>query len=230
LGQSKEIQPNVKDEFLACRCFILSYAFSVVLVKITFYPITFQFIELNMASLQDQLLKAGLSTKQKARQANSATRKKNKQQRSGVQHDTSLQEKVKEDLVQQKNEKIAKDSALNEEKKQQLLVKEKQLRIKQILIHHQLKNIKGDNEYNYTFDNKIKKLALDAQTHKALVNGRLSVCGFEEVSYVVTRETADKLAELDTALILVQNDKSADDIQEDDDPYADYQIPDDMMW
>ena len=40
-----------------------------------------------MASLQDQLLKAGLTTKQKARQANSDQRKKNKQKRSGVKHD-----------------------------------------------------------------------------------------------------------------------------------------------
>ena len=34
-----------------------------------------------MASLQEQLLKAGLSTKQKARQANTDNRKKNKKKR-----------------------------------------------------------------------------------------------------------------------------------------------------
>jgi uncharacterized protein YaiL (DUF2058 family) len=183
-----------------------------------------------MASLQDQLLKAGLTTKQKARQANSATRKKNKQQRSGVDHGASLQETVQQDLAQQKNEKLAKDNALNEEKKKQLLVKEQQLRIKQILVHHQLKNIKGDNEYNYTFENKIKKLALDAQTHKALINGRLSVCGFESQTYVVTSETAEKLAELDSQIILVQNEKVAEEHTDENDPYADYQIPDDLMW
>ncbi len=38
-----------------------------------------------MPSLQDQLLKAGLTTKQKARQANSDKRKKNKQKRRGAQ-------------------------------------------------------------------------------------------------------------------------------------------------
>jgi uncharacterized protein YaiL (DUF2058 family) len=42
-----------------------------------------------MATLQDQLLKAGLTTKQKARQANADSRKKNKQKRSGVQHGSS---------------------------------------------------------------------------------------------------------------------------------------------
>lgn len=183
-----------------------------------------------MASLQEQLLKAGLTTKQKTRQANADKRKKNKQKRSGVQHEATLQEQVKQDLAKAKLEKQAKDDALNEQKKQQLADKEQVLRIKQILTHHHIKNVAGDNEYNYTFDNKIKKLSLDAITHKALVNGRLSLCGLDEITYIVTRETAEKLAELNAKVVLVQNDKVEDEQIDEDDPYADYQIPDDLMW
>ncbi|MGV2873308.1 DUF2058 domain-containing protein [Colwellia sp. E150_009] len=183
-----------------------------------------------MASLQEQLLKAGLTTKQKARQANADQRKKNKQKRSGVQHDATLQEQVKQDLAKEKIVKQEKDNALNALKKQQLAEKEQVLRIKQILIHHQIVNVEGDNDYNYTFGSKIKKLSLDSATHKALVNGRLSLCGLEDVTYLVTRETADKLAELDKNVVLVQNDKMIDEQIDEDDPYADYQIPDDLMW
>lgn len=183
-----------------------------------------------MASLQEQLLKTGLTTKQKSRQANSDQRKKNKQKRSGVQHDATLQEQVKQELAIAKTEKQEKDNALNDQKKQQLANKEQVLRIKQILTHHQIKNVEGDNEYNYTFDSKIKKLSLNAITHKALVNGRLSLCGLDDVTYLVTPETAEKLAELDENVVLVQNDKIIDEQIDKDDPYADYQIPDDLMW
>ncbi|MDG1751407.1 MAG: DUF2058 domain-containing protein [Thalassotalea sp.] len=183
-----------------------------------------------MASLQDQLLKAGLTTKQKARQANSDKRKKNKQKRSGVEMEASLQEKIKQDLVKTQQDKQAKDQALNEEKKQQREKKEQKLRIQQILQHHQIKNCNGETVYNYTFDSKIKKLYLDAVTHRALVNGRLALCGQDEVTYIVTCETAAKLAELDTTVILLQNEKVQSDHVEEDDPYADYQIPDDLMW
>jgi len=183
-----------------------------------------------MASLQDQLLKAGLTTKQKTRQANADKRKKNKQKRSGVQHGASLQEQVQEDLVTAKIDKQTKDNQLNELKKQQLAEKEKHLRIKQILTHHQLKNVSGDSEYNYTFDNKIKKLSLDSITHKALVNGRLALCGLDSITYIVTSETAMKLVELNDKIILVQNDKVIDEVVNEDDPYADYQIPDDLVW
>jgi hypothetical protein len=183
-----------------------------------------------MASLQDQLLKAGLTTKQKARQANTSQRKTNKQKRSGVALGDSLQEQVKQDLVKTQQEKLAKDSALNQERQQQLANKEKALRIQQILEHHQIKNVKGETEYNYTFNSKIKKLFVDPITHRALVNGRLAVCGLVEDSYLVTAETAEKIATLDPSVILVQNDKVESDVVEADDPYADYQIPDDMMW
>ncbi|WP_281556417.1 DUF2058 domain-containing protein [Thalassomonas sp. RHCl1] len=183
-----------------------------------------------MASLQDQLLKAGLTTKQKARQANTDKRKKNKQKRSGVNHDASLQEQVRQDLEKSKAEKLAKDNALNEQKKQALAEKEQQQRILQVLEHHQLKGIDGEHVYNYTFGTKIKKLPLDETTYNALVNGRLALCGLNEVTYLVTSETADKVAALDATVVLVKNDQVEEDTPQEDDPYADYQIPDDLMW
>ena len=183
-----------------------------------------------MPSLQDQLLKAGLTTKQKTRQANSDKRKKNKQKRSGVEHEATLQEQVQQDLAKAKADKLAKDTALNDEKKLQLNAKEQFLRIKQILDHHQIKNVFGDAIYNYTSDVKIKKLALDHYTHKALINGRLALCGLDDVTYIVTSETAEKLSKLDNNIILVQNDKVEDEGLDESDPYADYQIPDDLMW
>ena len=183
-----------------------------------------------MASLQEQLLKAGLTTKQKARQANSDKRKKGKQKRSGVNVESSLQEQVKQDLELAKKEKLARDIALNNEKKQALLAKEQQLRILRILQHHQVTNVNGEAEYNYTINNKIKKLFVDAVTHKALVNVRLALCGVEDTTYIVTTETAEKVASLDEKVILVQNTKVVDEVVSDDDPYAEFQIPDDLMW
>jgi len=183
-----------------------------------------------MASLQDQLLKAGLTTKQKTRQANSDKRKKKKQSRSGVEHEKSLQEQVKEDLEKSKQDKAAKDTALNADINEQLAQKENHLRIQQTLQHHQLKRIDGETVYNYTFNSKVKKLFVDAITHRALVNGRLAICGLDDITYVVTAETAAKVATLNAEVILVQNDKVESDTVDEDDPYAEFQIPDDLMW
>lgn len=183
-----------------------------------------------MASLQEQLLKAGLTTKQKARQANTDKRKKNKQKRSGVDVGASLQEQVKQDLAKQQAEKLAKDAELNAQKQKALAEKEQHQRILQILQHHHIKGVNGDNEYNYTFDKKVKKLYVDNITQQALIKGRLALCGLDDVTYIVTSETADKLAQLDESVVLLKHDKVDDQEMDENDPYAEYQIPDDLMW
>ena len=187
-----------------------------------------------MASLQEQLLKAGLTTKQKARQANTDKRKKNKQKRSGANVEAGVEEQVKNSVNEAKLEKHRKDQELNAAKQKALAEKEANLRIKQILTHHQIKDIAGEVAYNYTFDNKVKKLHVDEKTHTALSNGRLAVCGLadsneESLIFVVTRETADKVAELAPSVVLVRNERTEEQVDEDD-PYAEFQIPDDLMW
>jgi hypothetical protein len=183
-----------------------------------------------MASLQDQLLKAGLTTKQKAQQANSDKRKKKKQQRSGVKVEASLQEQVKQDLAKIQAEKLAKDAELNALKKKQLEQKELQLRIQQILTHHQVKDIEGEIAYNFTHQNKVKKLFVNEKSQTALIKGRLSICALQDTIYVVTAETAEKVKTLDESVVLLLNDKVTEEETAEDDPYAEFQIPDDLMW
>lgn len=183
-----------------------------------------------MSSLQDQLIKAGLSNKQKARQANTEKKRKNKQKRSGANVDVSLQEQVKKELELTQKEKQARDQALNLQKKAALAEKERVLRIQQILEHHQVPLKDGELEFNYTDDKKIKKLYLDSVSHKALVNGKLAICSLLEKTYIVTAETAEKVTTLDEHVVLLLNDKLVEETIDEDDPYAEFQIPDDLMW
>ncbi|WP_394175622.1 DUF2058 domain-containing protein [Thalassotalea litorea] len=184
-----------------------------------------------MASLQDQLLKAGLTTKQKARQANSDKRKRNKQKRSGAEVDVSMQEKVKQDLELARQEKAEKDQQLNAQRQQALAEKEHKHRIAQILEHHSLKGIDGEVKFNFTQDTKVKSLFIDEKTHAALTKGILALCSLDDTLSVVTSQTADKIATLDPACVLVNYEtKQEEQTVDEDDPYAQYQIPDDLMW
>jgi uncharacterized protein YaiL (DUF2058 family) len=49
-----------------------------------------------------------------------------------------------------------------------------------------------------------------------------------DVYDIVPRAVATKIAERDESAIIVANDQSAED--EADDEYADYKVPDDLMW
>lgn len=179
-----------------------------------------------MASLQDQLLKAGLANKQSAKQARSEKRKKNKAVRKNqAQADTSLQDKINQEKAQQAQKDLEKNQAI----KAQLDKKSELGKVKQMIEQLHIKDYEGELEYNYVYQGKVKKLLLNEINHNALVKGRLSICAFDGAIYLLPSIAAQKIALVDESYILLMNDNEPVEVDEDD-PYAEFQIPDDLMW
>jgi len=87
---------------------------------------------------------------------------------------------------------------------------------------------KGDIAYNFTHANKIKRIYVSAAVQTDLIAGRLViVCQGENIE-LVPKVIANKIAERDASLVVRVNKTSAE--VDADDPYAAYQIPDDLMW
>lgn len=94
--------------------------------------------------------------------------------------------------------------------------------------HHNQDAIRGDVTFNFTYQNKVKELDVNAQTQQALAKGRLAICVLEDKFYVLQDEPARKIAEVDEKYIVfhVEDNQQGDE----DDPYADFEVPDDLMW
>lgn len=179
-----------------------------------------------MASLQEQLLKSGLANKQTANQIRSEKRKKNKAVRKRqVNEDTSLQD----DLNAKKEKQVQIDAQKNQTIKQALDKKSEQGKVKQMVMQLQITDFAGELEYNYVLEGKVKRLLLDDINHNALVKGRISICHVDGVVYMLPTQAAEKIALVDEKYLVLQNDNQPTEIDEDD-PYADFQIPDDLMW
>ncbi|MCG7529832.1 DUF2058 domain-containing protein [Psychrobium sp. MM17-31] len=179
-----------------------------------------------MASLQEQLLKAGLANKQSAKQIRSEKRKKNKAVRKNqAQEDTSLQD----ELAAKKAQQAELDTQKNAQIKQELDKKSEIGKVKQMISQLHIKDYEGELEYNYALEGKVKCLLLNEVNHNALVKGRISICYFEEVVYLLPALAAEKIAAVDEKYLVLQNDNTPTEVDEDD-PYADFQIPDDLMW
>lgn len=177
-----------------------------------------------MASLQDQLLKAGIVDAKKAKKIKQEKRKQAKQQPKGsVQVDEAKQ------LAQQAlAEKAAKAKALNKQQQQQAEKKAIQAQIIQLISRHRIDRGDGDIAYQFTDGKKIKKLYVTALLQTQLSNGLIAIAKLNEGYELVPAVVADKIKQRDESVIVLINDKK-DSIDEDD-PYADYQIPDDLMW
>jgi uncharacterized protein YaiL (DUF2058 family) len=180
--------------------------------------------------MQDQLMKAGLVSKQDAKAAKSEKRKKQKQKKKkGTVVVTELDKQVE----QARLDKLEKDQALNQTLKDRAGAKADIAKVKQMIEQHGLTDIKGELVFNFTYENKVRKLTVDERARDALISGRLGVCVLGEDFYLLADETVRRLAVIDESVVAYLYDRTAGEPEPEmaeDDPYADYQIPDDLMW
>ncbi len=181
-----------------------------------------------MASLQDQLLKAGLIDAKKAKQANKEKRKETNVARRSNEE---VVDEIKQSAEQARQEKAERDRELNRQRDQELQQKAIAAQIKQLIENHrQSKGAgQGDVEYNFTDGKLIKKIRVSKLVQEQVVRGVLAVVKLGEGYEVVPRIVADKIAQRDEKFVIVANTKTEQQADEDD-PYKDYVIPDDLMW
>lgn len=178
-----------------------------------------------MASLQDQFLKAGLVDKNKAKQASQEKSKQKKVERkTGTQ--TVDEARLAALDTQRKNAERARE--LNAQRDAAATQKAIVAQIAQMVQKNRQSKGAGDIAYNFTHNNKIERLYVSAAVQAHLVAGRLVIVCLGGATELVPRVIADKIAERDASLVVRVN-KTGTEIDADD-PYAAFQIPDDLMW
>ncbi len=178
-----------------------------------------------MASLQDQLLKAGLADEKKARTIRSEKRKQRKQQPKGATQVNEVEERAR----QARQEQAERDRQLNLEHQKEANKKAIQAQIRQLVETNRLDRSRGETSYQFVHERKIKKIFVDDQMVDQLSRGRLAVVFVNDDYELVAEAVARKIMERDESAVVVLHDRTAED-QGDDDPYAGYEIPDDLMW
>jgi len=181
-----------------------------------------------MASLQDQLLKAGLIDTKKAKQANKEKRKETNVARRSAQPQV---DDVKLSAEQARQQKAERDRELNRQHNAELEQRAVAAQIKQLIENHRQPKGAGnqDVEYNFTDGKLIKKMRVSPLMLEQIARGVLAVVKLGEGYELVPRVVADKIALRDAKSVLVANVKSQQQSDEED-PYKDYVIPDDLMW
>ncbi|MFT5593164.1 MAG: hypothetical protein ACI8SR_001536 [Oceanicoccus sp.] len=178
-----------------------------------------------MASLQEQLLKAGLTNKKKVQQAERAKKKVAKQIRKG----DDIVDEAKLQAEQARKEKLEKDKKLNDERKAQEHAKALAAQIKQLIQNHAIKRDGAELDYNFQDGNKIKRIQVSDLLQHQLSRGMLAIAKLDQSYFIIPAVVADKIRERNATFVVYQAEPSKQAVVEDD-PYADYQIPDDLMW
>jgi len=175
-------------------------------------------------SLRDQLLKAGLVDKQQVKQVRASKRKQDK--RSGGQGSPDAEERQR--ARQAATEKARRDRELNRQRQEAARRKAEANELRQLIHANRIPQGEGDIAYSFLDGDSIRRLYVTAEQRNRLAQGTLAVVrqdtGFELVSTAV----AQRIQTRDERLVMLLN--KPEDKGDEDDDYADYKIPDDLMW
>lgn len=170
-------------------------------------------------SLQDQLLKAGLTNEKKAKKAKKSSKK-----------NRDLKREVKAAAEEKRQAQLQRDKELNAEIKQKADKKAIAAQIQQLIANHKITDFAGDLAYNFTDGSSVKKLNVNSKIQQQLAKGFLAIVRDGEDYALIPNVVADKIAQRDETIVVTAASDSAVEEVDEDDPYKDYVIPDDLMW
>ena len=177
-------------------------------------------------SLRDQLLKAGLVNQKQAKQV---SKDKQKEQRLAHKGQVEIDDSQKRAAQEAMAEKAKRDQELNRQQQEKVEQKARAAQIKQLIESSRLPKLTTEDYYNFVDDKKVKRISVNTLMRNKLSNGSLAIVHHAGGYEVIPREAALKIQERDPQRI-VQLNVQTEEVAAEDDPYAAYQIPDDLMW
>ena len=168
-------------------------------------------------TLQEQMLKAGLVNEKKLKKAKKGAKKSRVQARE-----------AKEAVEANKTAQQERDKELNQQRKDLQLSKEMKAQVKQLIEMNKL-DLRGDIKYNFTDGTLVKSLYVESLVREQIIKGILAIARYGESYAVIPAGVADKIALRDQDTI-IENNTSDEATLAEDDPYADFVVPDDLMW
>lgn len=181
-----------------------------------------------MPSLQDQLLKQGLADEKQAKAVKKEKKQQQKQRKQQPKGTQSVNE-TRERARQAREEQAARDRELNRQREEEAQRRAVQAQIRELVESNRLSRKGGETPYQFVHNSKIKKLYVHEQTVDALARGQLAVVCLESAYDVVPEGIARKIQERDESVVVVLHERAKEDDDEED-PYAGFEIPDDLMW
>jgi len=185
-------------------------------------------------SLQEQLLASGVA---KPKQAKKAKREKVRRDQAARRDGKTPDEKkaLEAEIVRAEAAKRDRDRQLNASQKIERETREQAQSATQIIDQHRIKagaqkGDKGENvAYSYTVGGKVRRIEVSAGQQRDLAAGRLAIVRHRDKTSLIPRAAAERLpASLSEAVWLLSREGKA--VVDPDDPYAAFQVPDDMMW
>ena len=177
------------------------------------------------STLREQLLKAGLVTEKQVKAVEQPPQKPKPQSRK--QPPPVSEQKRAADAAAAA--KAARDAQLNKQRREAADAKARALEIKALVEQNKLpKKLESEDRFNFVAGKKLRFILVDAAMREGLNNGSLFIIRYDGKSEVVPKAIADKIRERDERAVVKLG--GAETPVDENDPYKDFVVPDDLKW
>lgn len=175
---------------------------------------------------QDQLLKAGIVSKKQVHKAKQEKNQQKKQQRSNKQN---VVDENKLKVQQAAEEKVRRDRELNKKKQDQARQKALSAEIDQLITDNCIARDEScDVVYNFEHVKKVKRIYVTAEMKQQIVLGKLGIARIQGRYELVTKTIAEKIQQRNAKRVVIYSAEQT--TVDENDPYSEYEIPDDLTW
>lgn len=181
-------------------------------------------------ALRDQLLKAGLVNDKQAKKAAKEQRKE-ANQRHGQGQSRQAEEEARLQAQRAQAEKIERDRQLNLQRQQAAEQKAIAAQVRQLVEANRIADTAGDVAFNFTDGKTVKRIYVNDAVRRKISDGLIAIVKVEGRYELVPREAGEKIRARNADSVILLNDpKTKQEGKGGDDPYAGYEVPDDLMW
>jgi uncharacterized protein YaiL (DUF2058 family) len=174
-------------------------------------------------SLRDQLLQAGLVSKQQVKDAERQQERQARQQPKGKRAPVATPERV----APRDAGKAARDRGLDRGRQENAKKKELLAQIKQLIEPNRLPPIESDDFYNFVDGSKIRHVPVNASIRAGLVRGDIAIVRYAGGYDLVPAAIGARIRERDASAVIAN---AARDDARVEDVYAGFAVPDDLIW
>jgi uncharacterized protein YaiL (DUF2058 family) len=183
-------------------------------------------------SLRDQLIQAGLGTKKQAKQTTPPPKK------APSRHQPPAISPEKLAAMKAQAAKTARDQELNRKQQEKAAAKARRAEVKQLIEQNRLPPVVSEEYFNFADGKRLARLAVTPALREQLIKGTVVIVRYEGHYAVVPDSAVARIRERDEHAIVTHEDTSASPsanpkaaaTADNDDPYKDFVVPDDLVW
>jgi uncharacterized protein YaiL (DUF2058 family) len=179
-------------------------------------------------SLREQLLAAGLVSKKQVEQVEKSQAQQQHKEKKSV--GKAPPPKPPSAAQKAQEAKAARDRELNRKKEEKAARRARAVAINQLVEQNRIPRVEDESPEFYHFVDaaKVRRIAIKDNTRDRILRGELLVARYRGFFALVSKEGAEKIRAIDANAVL--DTKAEPKPADENDPYKDFVVPDDIKW